>query len=309
VEYPKRKDAFRPMTLGDVEQHTLRAVKYYIDNLPDLPIHVHQMLKIVFDIDQDTKELTKLVSTDPILVSKILQRMNSAFCALFKKVDDLNLAITLLGFREIRNIAIQYGCTRAFGKESKREAYNFHYLWEHSYLVSVCTEYLSQELLNEKAGTFVVLGLLHDIGKFILGNIHIHSVGLEFQGSDILPHQDEVCSLEWEEKVFGINHTIAGGLLARKWNLPESTCVVAEHHHSPSFNAREILPEEFRTEIILTCIADALVNRVEGRSSMLLPLPSYRDGIAGRYLVGDGIRDSLMEKLMKEKKFLSYIIN
>ncbi len=297
--------AFHPMSIGDVEPKTLRLVKAHIDNIPDLPLHVHELLKIVYNIDRDSKDLTKLISTDPILVSRILQRVNTSFYAPQKKIDNLNLAITILGFWEIRNIALQYNFSQVFGKHGKRVLYDFKRLWEHLYLVSICEEALSQKLMSDKIEEVIVLGLLHDIGKFVFNTIDIPLLNkLDYQNNN-----ESIFSLQHEERCFGINHSIVGSLLARKWSLAERTCVVLEHHHTPSFYSRKYIPREFQEEIILTCISDFFVNLFEDRPIVPVILPEYMVNFRYSYLTDDKYQDELLEKLNKAKSFLNCIID
>ncbi len=295
------------MSIEDVEPNTLRLVKTHIDKMPDLPLHVHEILKIVYSIDRDSKDLAKLVSTDPILVSKVLQRVNTSFYAPQKKIDNLNLAITILGFTEIRNIALQYSFSQVFGNEGKRGLYSFKQLWEHLYLVSICEEILSRELSPDKTGELIVLGLLHDIGKFVFKIIDIpllHELDYIYDNN-----KEPICSLKYEERCFGINHSIVGSLLARKWSLTERTCVVLEHHHTPSFFSRVHMPGEFQEEIILTCISDLLVNLFENKLFVPIIFPEYMVNFRYNYLIDDKCQDALWEKLDNAKRFLNCIID
>jgi HD-like signal output (HDOD) protein len=42
---------------------------------------------------------------------------------------------------------------------------------------------------------------------------------------------------EFEEEVFGYNHGVVGGLIVKKWNLPESLVHAISFHHLPSSSA------------------------------------------------------------------------
>ena len=64
-----------------------------------------------------------------------------------------------------------------------------------------------------------------------------------------------------------MNHAITGGLLATKWQLPETVCAIIEHHHNPSFLDIDSIPEDILRETALVSIADILVNRIIDKKS------------------------------------------
>ncbi|HON72598.1 MAG TPA: HDOD domain-containing protein, partial [bacterium] len=72
-------------------------------------------------------------------------------------------------------------------------------------------------------------GLLHDIGKIVLGEY------LEEQYEEIVKRVSE--SLQpfniIESEVLGFDHAEMGGLLAKRWNLPEFLIEAIRYHHSP----------------------------------------------------------------------------
>ena len=60
---------------------------------------------------------------------------------------------------------------QSFGKGNEYKGYDTRNLWLHSYQVSVCSEAFIGEKNPKMAGVYLALGLLHDIGKFLLYNI------------------------------------------------------------------------------------------------------------------------------------------
>ena len=55
-----------------------------------------------------------LISTDQALVSTILKLVNSAFYGFSRRITTLKQAITLLGFRSVRNIVVNAGVVGIF---------------------------------------------------------------------------------------------------------------------------------------------------------------------------------------------------
>jgi HD-like signal output (HDOD) protein len=73
-------------------------------------------------------------------------------------------------------------------------------------------------------------GLLHDIGKLVI----ISEMPAEHQAIQILLKGNaELAVSHAEDQVLGFSHADIGGILATKWNLPESLCEAIGNHHQP----------------------------------------------------------------------------
>ena len=141
-----------------------------------------------------------------MLVSNILKKVNSAYFALDHKIENLNLAIVVLGFNEVKDIAIQCGLAKAFGKHGETIEYNTRDLWGHSYAVSVCTGFLNRDKKSKHAGVLMTIAMLHDIGKFALYTIGMHAkrIGMKARGMQGMSYNPTI--LEKEERLFGVSH-------------------------------------------------------------------------------------------------------
>lgn len=72
-----------------------------------------------------------------------------------------------------------------------------------------------------------VAALLHDIGQLVL--LHLHPDYEVILGDRSLTPEDRVRA---EQRDLGMDHTIVGGVLARRWGLPTSLASAIERHHS-----------------------------------------------------------------------------
>ena len=292
---------YNPLRVGEVDPQIIVAVGKFLEQVPDLPVHVHKILKIVSDIESDSKEIVKLASSDPVMASKILSVVNSAFFGLRRKIDDLHLAIVLLGYREIRKMAIQIGFSTAL-----KCAYDTRGLWEHSYLVSLCAESIPPPGDRERAGVLMTVGILHDIGKFVLDNPALSS-NLRRMSQASGEAAAGSSTVEREDVSFGINHAVIGKILAEKWNLSDTICEALEFHHHPSFYPPAMVPSENLNIIASTCLADVMVNHITGASPYRVPGRKWFDLAGVGYPLEENIAPALLEKLEKAKKFLLYI--
>ena len=72
-----------------------------------------------------------------------------------------------------------------------------------------------------------VAALLHDVGRLVISRLH-PGYKVYFDAASRTPEQ----RLRDEREQLGIDHTLVGGVLARRWNLPQRIAVAIERHHA-----------------------------------------------------------------------------
>jgi putative nucleotidyltransferase with HDIG domain len=72
-----------------------------------------------------------------------------------------------------------------------------------------------------------VAALLHDVGRLVISRLH-PGYKVYFDAISRTPEQ----RLRDEREQLGIDHTLVGGVLARRWNLPQRIAVAIERHHA-----------------------------------------------------------------------------
>ncbi|HEX8690067.1 MAG TPA: HDOD domain-containing protein [Solirubrobacterales bacterium] len=72
-----------------------------------------------------------------------------------------------------------------------------------------------------------VAALLHDIGRLVVGKLH-PGRRTYFDAASRTPEQ----RIREERDQLGIDHALVGGVLARRWNLPQRIAVAIERHHA-----------------------------------------------------------------------------
>jgi len=297
-----------PLRTNEVNPETLKIVDKFIDQVPDLPLSVDKIIELASDEEGDLGELVEVVSSDPALVSNILKVVNSSYYGLSHKTDNLHLAIVLLGLKEVKKIIMRSYVSRTLATGKSHTNYSTDQLWEHSYLVSVCAEMFCREDDQQNRGVYLTLGLLHDISKFAFYDIAIllKKNGITPPGIEDMP--ESVCLLEKEQRLFGVNHPIVGGVLARKWNLSQRFISVLECHHYPSFFNIAELPNEYTREIIAICFSDLIVNRFLNIENNLPTPPQPFFEVLGLHPPLENIINQELEnKLINARKFVSHL--
>ncbi len=312
TENSNHDNIWTPLRSNDISSEIKDLIGDVIEKIPDMPLSVQQIIEKAANSETDLEELVGLISSDPVLVSSILQVVNSSYYGLSHKTDNLQLAVVLLGFKEVRSIAMKSFFARSLGDGEVYEGYDTRQLWEHSYLVSVCAGEFINEDNPQRRGVFLTLGLLHDIGKFALYHIafQLKEKGIKPKGigKDL---QETQYLLEKEELLFCVNHNIIGSMLAKKWNLSKRIISVLECHHYPSFFDSNGIPSEysdFEEEISTICISDLIATQFTENSLHLPePHPHFFEVLGSKPPLENVITPELLKKLEKAREFVKVL--
>ncbi|HKK98802.1 MAG TPA: HDOD domain-containing protein [Desulfotignum sp.] len=204
-----------------------------VESLTTIPSVALQLYNLTMDPDTEIDDIKRIIAVDQVLTLKILKLVNSAFYGLARKVSSVKEASIILGRDEIMNLAFGLSLSKAFTVSHLDGLFDPKLLWHHSIETALVGQYLCQ---NKKAfsdqGIFTAC-ILHDFGKIFLIDHFPEEYGQIITWSN----QTGLPVHEFEEEVFGYNHGVVGGLIVRKWNLPESLVHAISFHHLPSSSA------------------------------------------------------------------------
>jgi len=205
----------------------------YIQGLPVMPEVATKILSMTEDkLEISFRELERLISTDAALTTKILKIANSALYARQREIKSLQIAITMLGFKNIRSLVLLVTASQNYAQLGREPFYQF--FWSHSVLTAFCARLVAGRSGHKDiAEECFTAGLLHDIGQVALFN----SSPPRYQPVlDVL-----VAALEpaepLEEKAFGVNHRAVGGALLARWSFPQAYVDAAREHESATVSS------------------------------------------------------------------------
>jgi putative nucleotidyltransferase with HDIG domain len=210
----------------------MQALDDYINkvkSLPPAPRILTQLLTLLNDTEVDSGRVVELITFDPGLTAKLLQRCNSAASGLAEPVHDLHQAVYLMGFNEIyRMVAVVVG-EGMLGNSQPGYGFDTGTLWQHSATTGLAAKVIAEKLGAETDLVFTA-ALLHDIGKLVLSGF--------LQGS----YESAVKEIgnsgqsfaEAEKALLGVEHAEVGGRLLSRWNFPEDLVKAVWYHHNPA---------------------------------------------------------------------------
>lgn len=194
-----------------------------------------KLLEVLNDQENDLRQVTGLVETDPAIVANLLRAANSAYYALPREVDTVQRAVVYLGLHRVFEIVFMQSLAGRLKKDCSAYRQSAQDIWRHA----VCSAFLAREIGETvkyaNLGMLFTAALVKDIGKIVLhqylpGKIELILEKVAEQG---------ICFDEAEQQVLGISHPEIGAQVAEKWDLPESIVEVIRHHHSVDDQANQ----------------------------------------------------------------------
>ncbi len=223
-----------------------------ISEISSLPRVAQRIVQLASDDNATVDDLRRVIQTDPALTAKLLRLVNSSFYAIKNSVRDLRTAISLLGFHEVRNLALSIFVAEQFQKSGDHNAYTRIGLWKHSQAVALMAQRIARVSGRGKPGEIFLAGLLHDIG-YILLDQHLRRHFCEVL--DEINEDTATCVVE--RRLLSFDHARLGASVAAKWKFPTQIVDAIRYHHSP---------ETYRGEFVDAVRAVAIANHMATRA-------------------------------------------
>lgn len=233
-----------------------RVKEHYLDTIRDLPVMPEVAAKVMHltegRLDISFGELERIIKADPGLTARILKIANSALYARQKEIKSLQMAITLLGFNNIKVLVLLVTASNLFPL-LRQSGFHVAY-WKHSILSAFLSKNLAARCGRaDIAEDAFIAGLLHDIGQVVLAcaapERYQQALDAERLGALLLE--------TIEEQMFDANHREVGGGLLKKWNFPDLYADVALEHDTINIGSSH------KTLVILVSVAGILSEKLD----------------------------------------------
>jgi putative nucleotidyltransferase with HDIG domain len=255
----------KPVSLEDIKA----LLSTRIQTLPCLPPVLLGVQKAITEGEVGARELAHVILADPSLTARILRLSNSLYYAPNQKTRTVTQAILVVGFETVRNIVL--GLSVYDMLSNLPRAQDYQAVWRHCLCCGVCSRHFATKLRINVPEQALVAGLLHDLGRLVLGQFFPEQYAEVIQKAteqNLTYHQAEM-------KVFSITHEDAGRCIAEHWGFPSELTAVVSHHEAST-------PEEV---LRLGTILQRIV-AVANQSARFL----YREDARGQPLTPAGIQ-------------------
>ena len=225
----------------DERRSELRKIIMDTKTLPTLPGVINKLNKLSNDEKSSVQEMARIVSADQVLSARILRLANSPSYG-FYRVSTISNAMILLGVNVVKSLALSSSIFEIMEKNSVG-------LWEHSLGTATAANIIAKKLALPEVEEVATAGLLHDIGKVIIGL----KCAEPLQEIRSLVRLDGLYIIDAERKVLDTDHAEVGGWLSKSWYLPDKLSEPIMHHHNVSAS------EDHRIKTSVVHLADVLV--------------------------------------------------
>jgi diguanylate cyclase (GGDEF)-like protein len=224
--------------------------------IPSPPAIAVRILEAVKKDEASFHELAKIISSDPALSAKMLMVANSSFYALPQKINSISKALSILGTKTLKNVALSFVISKGIRGLSEG-GFDFDFFWKRALTAAVSAVALSQ-LIDKKNEDIFVTALLQDIGIVVL---------YLCRPDDYLKVLDDKRASSMaieaaERNIFGFDHQELGSEVLKNWGIPESIYGPVRHHHT--YND---IPPNFRIGSHLLLLSDKMSSVYHGTRS------------------------------------------
>jgi putative nucleotidyltransferase with HDIG domain len=197
-----------------------------ITDLYTLPQTLIEVLRVTESPDASAHDLSRIILRDAPITARLLRMANSAIYGRSGKVNTVQQAVVLLGFRAVKSVVLSTSVYDVFNKNISGAALDLTEFWRHSLETAATAQLFAAKIGYQPQEEAFVAGLLHDIGLMLMAR----AFGSGY--ADLAARAP--VSEDWndaERESFGIDHTEAGTIFFAAWSLPQKLIGVIAHHH------------------------------------------------------------------------------
>lgn len=213
--------------MSQTEVHTkLRRIL----DLKPLSFVAAEIVKLCSSAETQSRHLGSTILRDPALAARVLRMANSAFYAARGRSSTVSEAITRIGYRAVRDIAMTLALAGQFPIEAeKRLPINPIGLWKHNLACGVLARSLARPSMGIEPEEAFLSGLLHDVGKIVFNSY--------FPG----PYEAVVAAARkarssldrFEQEMMGMSHAEVDQYLLEMWRIPSKVVNAVVLHSAP----------------------------------------------------------------------------
>jgi putative nucleotidyltransferase with HDIG domain len=197
-----------------------------LEAFPALAESRNRVLRVVRAERASVGEVVAAVESDVALVITVLRIANRNAQRKKGKIASIPDAVEILSPEGVETLAARTATFDFFertpGWDVMPERFRLH-----AVATQAAADRLARELEYEDRDQLLCSALLHDIGKLVLNHAY-PGYPSQVHGAARTPEE----RLHKERLELGVDHALVGGVLARRWALPNRLAMAIERHHS-----------------------------------------------------------------------------
>ncbi len=236
IQYPPEN-----LQAPQIDKKMRELIKEYVKDISPEPDGSMALYTKLNDPNASVKEITALVTSDPILAAHILKLVNSAAFGLTQEITAIGRAVTLLGFQNVKAAVLQHSIRQGISGITGDFA---AIIREHSIMSSAIALHLGENIGGVDHFTLSSIGLLHDIGKVLYPSLIAAGKGIKL-------------SIEVPEQVI---EALIASIFAELWELPQFISSSLEYIHHPYFYPLLSVPNDLRKTSTIIAMSNQLAS-------------------------------------------------
>jgi putative nucleotidyltransferase with HDIG domain len=186
--------------------------------LPAMPAVPQRCLEILRDPDFNVRKLVKEIEGEPVLALLVVRAANSASYGGGRgnASQALDQAVTRIGARQLKLLITEFAVNELFDSSNRQLKEANRKVWEHSLVVALLARDISALIGNVEPDSCYLAGLLHDIGKPVLGAMMLE---IDRKLGRATPGWIDVAA--WTQ-IIETTHRKVGVAVATEWKLPDA---------------------------------------------------------------------------------------
>lgn len=197
-----------------------------LEAFPALAESRNRVLSLVREEHSSNGKVVSAIESDVALVTAVLRMANGLPSKQKGKIGGVPEAVALITPEGVERLAAQARVFDFFeqipGWEGTPERFRLH-----AVATQAAADRLARALDYPQRDDLLTSALLHDIGKLVL--VHAYPAYPEQIHGDARTPEARI---HRERRELGVDHALVGGVLARRWGLPNTLATAIERHHS-----------------------------------------------------------------------------
>jgi len=199
-----------------VLKQLIKAVETDQIKLPTLPEVALKIREAVEKDNQSATDIADLLAQDSSLSARLLQLANSPLYRARSEIDNLQMAITRLGIRIVKDLVVMLSIKQTFKSRDKANEAQLKDIWQTSVDVAAVCRVLAKTQPGLDVEHAMLAGLIHNIGSLPIIELANRQPSLFSDNQNILDVTGEIQG-ELGEKILSF------------WNFPESLINVTRY--------------------------------------------------------------------------------
>ena len=195
---------------------------------PQLPAAAMEAIEISQDDDCALETLASVIERDPLLAAELLKLASSTLFGGRTRTASVEQAITRIGLKRCRLLLVNAGVSSMMQALPNWLGALRDEVWDHSCDTATAAKAINAKLKLGFGGEEVTVGLMHDIGRVIMGLVTDGDDALALLTSLETADNEEAERANWQ-----FSHSDCAAWLASNARLPIDAIYAIRYHHHP----------------------------------------------------------------------------